>query len=87
MTARRRLTDPEVLIKENPPEKPVPVLLRSDKEVSVWLHKIFELKVLDKIEISFSAIAEELSLFLDIDVKARQVNHEYLEWQRKRKRS
>jgi len=85
--AKRKLIDPEVLKTENPPDKPIPVLLRTDSEIMHWLHKIFEMKISDQIEISFSAIAEELSLFLERDVKGRQVNNEYLEWQRKRKRN
>ena len=83
--SEKKLPDLKQIIEDNPPVKPIPVLLRTNKEILAWLEKIFELRSDEKIEMSFASIAEELTMFLERDVNPRQIGEAYKEWQRKNK--
>jgi len=85
--SEKKLTNLKILLKKNPPSEPVAVMLRTNSEVSDWLRKLFELRSSGEISMTFSSIAEELSEFLERNVKPRQVSEAFREWQREKKRN
>ena len=82
--SNKKLTDPEVLKSNH--SVAIPSLLRSDAEITKWLNVLFRMRDAGEIDMTFLAIAEELSLFLDRDVTARQINGLFLEWQRNQRK-
>ena len=81
--AAKKLPELDKLKKENPFIKPVPTILRTNNEVSSWLHGIFELKHSGELDMTHIDISSELSSFLERDVTPRQVANAYSEWLRK----
>lgn len=64
---------------------PVFEMLRSDKEISDWLNKLFSKRNTGHLHMSFALMATELSEYTERKVSPGQVRTAYVEWQRKNK--